>query len=392
VFGGSAWEWDARRRQYYLHNFLPSQPDFNFHTPDVQDWHLETMRFWLDRGVDGFRLDTVNYYFHDARLRSNPPLRRNDTRPAVNPYDMQDHLHSKTQPETIAFLQRARALLDGYPDRVMVGEVGEADRAVQVMGEYTRGGDRLHMAYSFELLGPPFTAAHVRRAVEGFFAGAPDGWPCWAFSNHDVIRHLSRWAEHGAQDDLGRLCAALLLSLQGSICLYQGEELGQTETDIEFHELTDPPGFAFWPDYKGRDGCRTPMVWDATDRGGFTTGTPWLPVKAPQLARNLAAQEQEGSVLHAYREMLAFRRGSALRDGGSTFATTPEPILAFLRGEGAGAIACLFNLSPDPVTMRASGALVGPRQAASVDGPTIRLGPNGFAFLGARDGVAPGIG
>ncbi len=173
----------------------------------------------------------------------------------------------------------------------MVGEVGESHRAVQVMADYTRGQNRLHMAYSFELLGPQFTAAHFRSRIEGFFTGAPDGWPAWAFSNHDVIRHVTRWEKHGAQDAIARLAAAMLLSFEGSICLYQGEELGQTETDIEFHELTDPPGITFWPDYKGRDGCRTPMVWDDSETGGFTTGVPWLPVKLPQRARNVAAQE-----------------------------------------------------------------------------------------------------
>ncbi len=181
-------------RQYYLHNFLASQPDLNFHNPDVQDWLLSTMRFWLDRGVDGFRLDTVNYYFHDALLRSNPPAPGNDPDPAVNPYEMQLHLYSKTRPENLGFLERLRALTDAYPDRTMVGEVGESHRAVQVMADYTRGQSRLHMAYSFELLGPQFTAAHFRSRIEGFFTGAPDGWPAWAFSNHDVIRHVTRWA------------------------------------------------------------------------------------------------------------------------------------------------------------------------------------------------------
>lgn len=386
VFGGSAWEWDTRRRQYYLHNFLASQPDFNFHNPDVQDWLLSTMRFWLDRGVDGFRLDTVNFYVHDALLRSNPPAPPgNDSAPAVNPYEMQLHLHSKTQPENIAFLQRMRALLDTYSDRMLVGEVGESHRALQVMADYTRGNDRLHTAYSFELLGPQFTAQHFRSRIEKFFDGAPDGCPTWAFSNHDVIRHVTRWADHGAQDDLARLAAAMLLSFPGAVCLYQGEELGQTETDIEFHELTDPPGFTFWPDYKGRDGCRTPMVWDATPQGGFTSGTPWLPVKPPQLARNVASQQGvAGSVLETYRALLAFRRANpALRAGHARFLDTPEPVLAFLRESGEAALACVFNLSARAAALHCAGlgAPEGPSQATRLAGQTLTLGPNGFAFL-----------
>ena len=386
VFGGPAWEWDTRRRQYYLHNFLPSQPDFNFHNPAVQDWHLANMRFWLERGVDGFRLDTVNYFFHDRLLRSNPPEEREENEPAVNPYDMQDHLYSKTQPENLPFLERIRALLDEFPDRTTVGEVGEAKRrAVQVMADYTRGDRRLHMAYSFDMLGPDFTAAHFRGKIERFFDGAPDGWPCWAFSNHDVIRHVTRWEKHGASPEaLARLAAAMLLSFEGSICLYQAEELGQTETDILFEELTDPPGIAFWPEYKGRDGCRTPMVWDASANGGFTTGHPWLPVKPPQLARNAASQEGvPGSVLETYRALLAFRRASpALRTGRTQFLDAPEPILAFRRDAGAQSLTCVFNLSPTRQSLTVAGRqIIGPSQHAKLSASHLDLGPNGFAYL-----------
>ena len=384
VFGGRAWEWDTRRRQYYMHNFLPSQPDFNFHNPEVQDWALETMRFWLDRGVDGFRLDTVNYYFHDASLRSNPPIQREDLEPAINPYEMQDHVYSKTRPENIAFLERIRALVDEYRDCTLVGEVGESHRGVSVMSDYTRGTNRLHMAYSFEFLGPQFSAEHFRSRIEKFFRSAPDGWPAWAFSNHDVVRHVSRWADHGTPDDIARLAAALILSFEGSIYLYQGEELGQTETDLEFHELTDPPGIRFWPDYKGRDGCRTPMVWDGSAHGGFTDGTPWLPVKAPQLMRNAAAQVGvEGSTLETYRQLLAFRRATPLLRAGKTrFLDTQEPILAFQREADGAAITAIFNLSPRPlsVTLRAIPALTGPTFRATLTGETLELGPNGYAW------------
>lgn len=390
VFGGSAWEWDSRRRQYYLHNFLPSQPDLNFHSPQVQDWALSVLKFWLDRGVDGFRLDTVNYYFHDAALRSNGPLAQRDNRPPVNPYEMQDHEYSKSRPENLGWLERMRELLDQYEDRTMVGEVGDAPhRNVQIMADYTRPG-RLHMAYSFDMLGPEFTATHFRSKIEGFFNGAPDGWPMWAFSNHDVIRHATRWAEIGPQEAVAKLAAAMLLSFEGSICLYQGEELGQTETDIEFEELTDPPGIRFWPDYKGRDGCRTPMVWDAEPQGGFTVGTPWLPVKAAQLAHNVAGQTgRAGSVLEFYREMIAWRRANpALVTGRTQFLDLPEPILGFTRAEG---LACVFNLSSTPVNLSVEGQIApdAPQQSADLVGGTLTLGPCGFAFLTGADGTPP---
>ncbi len=385
VFGGSAWEWDGHRKQYYLHNFLTSQPDFNFHNKEVQDWLLETMRFWLDRGVDGFRLDTVNFYFHDAKLRKNPPRRGE---PQVNPYEMQLHRYSKTRPENLDFLARLRALTDEYGAST-VGEVGDSTRAVEIMAEYTSGEEHLHQAYSFDMLGPEFTPKHFRSKIETFFKKAPDGWPTWAFSNHDVIRHMTRWQDHAAdQDSLAKLACAMLLSFPGSVCLYQGEELGQTETDLEFSELTDPPGIRFWPDYKGRDGCRTPMVWEdagSNTHGGFSTGTPWLPVKAPQLARNVAGQEADiGSVLHFYRHMLEFRseRADLHGRGMAHFFNRPDPVLMFQRG----ALICAFNLGPDTVETNLppegrGGHLVGPSQAAGLSGRSLTLGPNGFAFI-----------
>ncbi|MDE3079636.1 MAG: alpha-glucosidase [Paracoccaceae bacterium] len=397
VFGGPAWEWDTRRRQFYLHNFLSAQPDLNFHQPAVQDALLETMRFWLERGVDGFRLDTVNFYFHDAALRSNPPWPQPDGRPAVNPYEMQTHLHSKTQPENIGFLQRMRALLDRYDARAMVGEVGESQRALQVMEEYTRGEDRLHMAYSFEMLGPDFTPAHFRRQIDGFFTGAPDGWPWWSFSNHDVQRHVTRWADHGKDAaSLAKLAIALLIGFEGTIGLYQGEELGQTETDLLYEELTDPPGLKFWPENKGRDGCRTPMVWETgRPNAGFTTGTPWLPVKPPQAARAVDVQAADaGSVLHAYRAALAFRKAEPLlRRGRTRFLDLPEPILGFTRHDRQAALTCLYNLSPHPVSLVVAGEWeqVGPSAGVTETGTGLKLGPNGYGFFASSVDSVPRV-
>jgi alpha-glucosidase len=384
VFGGSAWAWDARRRQYYLHNFLTSQPDLNYHSPEVQDWALSTLRFWLDRGVDGFRFDTVNYFFHDPLLRDNPADYRVKAEPEANPYGMQYHLFDKNQPENLAWLERIRALLDEYA-AASVGEMGESHHAIRMMGEYTAPG-RLHQCYSFELMGHDYSAAFFRDRVGGFFRDAPEGWPMWAFSNHDVSRHASRWAHHGDQpDDLAKQAAALLLALEGSICLWQGEELGQTDTALAFEELTDPQGIAFWPAPVGRDNTRTPMVWDASPQGGFSTVQPWLPVKPEQAARHVAGQAGvAGSVLEHYRAMLAFRRATpSLRTGRTEFWDLDEPILGFQRGAGAGALVCLFNLSPVARIMTAHGfgQPVGPSLHVTKEGDLLRLGPNAVAFL-----------
>jgi alpha-glucosidase len=384
IFGGGAWAWEARRRQYYLHNFLVEQPDFNFHNPEVQDWLLGTMRFWLDRGVDGFRLDTVNFYFHDKLLRDDPPDFRRKEKPEWNPYHMQYHIFSKNQPENLAFLERMRALLDQYEARAMVGEMGESHHAIRMMGEYTTGR-RLHKCYSFEMLDYKFSAAHFRGQIEEFFDGAPGGWPTWAFSNHDVVRHVTRWARHGiGREPLAKLAGALLLSLEGSVCMYQGEELGQTETELEYHELTDPQGLRFWPEDKGRDGCRTPMVWNAAEaNAGFSLGNvrPWLPVKAAQAENHVAGQAGHAdSVLEFYRAMLRLRRETAdLRTGRTAFFDVSEPVLAFTRG---GTTLCIFNLSPERRQVRLSGGgEMAISQGIEHAGEVVTLHPNGFAIM-----------
>ncbi len=383
VFGGPAWAWDARRKQYYLHNFLTSQPDLNYHNPKVQDWALGILRFWLERGVDGFRFDTINYFVHDPLFRDNPADYRVKAEAEANPYAMQYHLFDKNQPENLIWLGRIRAVLDEF-GAASVGEVGESHHAIRMMGEYTAPG-RLHQCYAFEFMGYDYSAAVFRDRVEEFFKGAPDGWPMWAFSNHDVVRHVSRWAEHGMSEEaLAKQTGSLLLALEGSICLWQGEELGQTDTELAFDELIDPQGIAFWPAPVGRDNTRTPMVWDGSDKGGFTTGTPWLPIKPPQAARNVEAQlGAQGSVLEHYRGMLRFRKTSALRSGRTRFFDLGEPLLAFQRGEGEGAVLCLFNLSPvaRAVMVTGVGAVTGPSVAAHLSGDRLTLGPNAAAFL-----------
>ena len=390
-FGGPAWEFEPQRGQYFMHNFLTSQPDLNYHCPAVVDAILETCRFWLDRGLDGFRLDTVNYFYHDQELRSNPPADGGHYVMATDLYGMQQNIYNKTRPENLGFLERLRALTDQYDDIMMVGEVGEmGDRAIEIMADYSRGTKRLHMCYSFAMLGPDFSAAHFRNCIAGFQKGAPDGHPEWSFSNHDVPRHVTRWADHAVDEaSMARLAAGMLMAFEGTIGIYQGEELGQTETEMEYHELTDPPALRFWPKVKGRDGCRTPMVWEKdSPNAGFSTGTPWLPVKAPQAANAVDQQERANdSILHFYREVIAYRKASAcLTRGKTTFIDLPEPLLAFRRSVDGQNLTCVFNLSKEPQTMALKGqaSFSGPHNATLEKG-TLALPGNGFAYL-AHDG------
>lgn len=358
IFGGSGWQWDPTRMQYYLHNFLTSQPDLNLHNRQVQDELLEMTRFWLKRGVDGFRLDTINFYFHDKELRDNPalaPERRNaSTAPAVNPYNFQEHIYDKNRPENLEFLKRFRAVLEEFPAIAAVGEVGDSQRGLEIVGEYTTGGDKMQMCYAFEFLAPePPTPESVAAVQDAFSKAAPEGWACWAFSNHDVVRHVSRWGAHVVdREGFAKMMAALLMTQRGSVCIYQGEELGLTEADIAFEDLQDPYGIQFWPEFKGRDGCRTPMAWDSVaTQSGFTTAEkPWLPIPVEHSLHAVSVQQgDENSVLEQYRRFLAFRRQHpALAKGGMAFLPVQGDVLVYTRTLGNETLLCMFNMSAAP--------------------------------------------
>ncbi|AXI44760.1 alpha-glucosidase [Sulfitobacter sp. SK012] len=353
IFGGSAWEWNAERMQYYLHNFLTAQPDLNLHNEEVQTELLEVARFWLDRGVDGFRLDTINFYFHDAQLRDNPALPiedRNDTiAPAVNPYNWQDHQYDKNRPENLDFLRKMRAVLDEYPAATMVGEVGDGQYGMEIQAQYTAGTDKVHMCYDFAFLSNSYpSGTRVAEVLNHFADVNKDGWACWAFSNHDVTRHATRW---NLSEPACKVYAALLMCLRGSVCIYQGEELGLTEAFVPFEDLQDPYGIRFWPNYRGRDGCRTPIPW-VTDNavGGFSDAKPWLPVAVEHLERSVARQQDNPeSMLNFYSSMIAFRQTlPALTKGTLDLVGHSDDWISIIRTEGAQRVFCAFNLGDQP--------------------------------------------
>jgi alpha-glucosidase len=346
MFGGCAWTWDARRRQYYLHNFLPEQPDLNVRNRAVQDALLDIARFWLERGVDGFRLDVVNFFIHDAQLRDNPPITTLKRAPP-RPHQFQRHLYDRTQPETLDFIARLRALLDEY-GAMAVGEI-EDEEPLKVQRDYTDGPDRLHTAYSFFLLRQREMSAAIIKDAMAQWEGA-QGWPSWSLSNHDVIRFPTRLADNDPQRT--KLMLALLLSLRGTAFLYQGDELGLPHADVPFERLRDPEAIAFWPAGIGRDGARTPMPWahDAS-MAGFTSATDaWLPLDPRHAALAVDRQTNDpDSVLAFTKTVIALRRESAaLREGEIVMLDAPEPVLAFERREAGARMLCLFNLGPDP--------------------------------------------
>jgi alpha-glucosidase len=356
VFGGPAWHWDARRCQYYLHNFLPEQPDLNVHNPDVQDALLDVARFWLDRGVDGFRIDAINFAMHDPQLRDNPPARNGGKR--TRPFDFQQHLYNQSHPDIARFLERLRQVTDAYGARFTVAEVG-GDHALDEMHAFTRDG-RLDSAYGFDFLyADALTPELVARVARHWPENV--GWPAWAFENHDAPRAISRWVDDRYQSTFVYTKMLLLCALRGSIILYQGEELGLPQVEVPFERLRDPEAISNWPQTLSRDGARTPMPWrsDAPNLG-FTSGEPWLPLGDNHEMLAIDRQEAEpNSPLSFTRACLALRRRrAALRVGSMTIVEAGEQRLVFDRSAGDETLRCTFNLSDRLVPFKATGTVL----------------------------------
>ena len=350
VFGGPAWTWDARRRQYYMHQFLKEQPQLNCHNPAVQDALLAASRFWLERGVDGFRLDALNHAMFDPKLRDNGVA--HDDGPRTRPFDYQWRNRSQDHPGVVGLVERIGALCREYGAVFTVAEVG-GPKVMPLMKAYTAGEDRLSSAYSFDFLyAPALTPALVAKTQKSWPGGAGEGWPSWAFENHDAPRSVSRWCAPEDIPAFARMATALLCCLRGNVFLYQGQELALEQDTIPFELLQDPEAIANWPLTLGRDGVRTPIPWDAgAAHGGFTTGTPWLPLSAANAARAVTAQDADpGSHLNFTRAVLALRKAHpALRVGSFINCRTRGALLTFDRVDDGETLHCAFNLGAEPI-------------------------------------------
>jgi alpha-glucosidase len=373
VFGGPSWTWDARREQYYHHSFLKEQPQLNLHNSEVQEALLKEAQFWLDRGVDGFRLDALNFAMHDPELRDNPPVANPAKR--SRPFDFQRHIFNQGHPDITRFIERLRILTDRYDATFTLAEVG-GERSAEEMKLYTAGRARLNSAYGFDYLyAEALTPDVVRQTIRDWPGGEGEGWPSWAFSNHDAPRFASRWWPDSQRDAGVRLALMLLMALRGNVILYQGEELGLPQAHVAFEYLQDPEAIANWPQTLGRDGARTPMPWTGSADGGFGSAKPWLPLDPAHRGYNVQDQRaDEDSILNWTRDLILLRRDTAaLREGAiRLIGDESDQVIAFERELDGDRIACVFNLSGAPAInpVRTGSMLISTGQA-DPESPTL---------------------
>ncbi|MEJ2880594.1 alpha-amylase family glycosyl hydrolase [Pedobacter sp. GR22-6] len=343
VFGGGAWEWDHTTNQYYYHAFLKEQPDLNWRNPELQKAMLDVMRFWLDKGVDGFRVDVMWYMIKDQELRDNP----------VNPHYEQHRptseqlidVYSTDQPEVLEIVKRMREVLDEYDERMMIGEIYLPIE--RLMRYYGKSNDGAHLPFNFMLLSLPWDAEKIAAAIDEYEAALPpDGWPNWVLGNHDRLRLVSRIGLNQA-----RIAAMLLLTLRGTPTIYYGEEIGMQDVNIPFEEIQDPQGLNMPDKNLSRDPCRTPMQWNSKVNAGFSSGKPWLRLSPDFSTNNVAAQRDiPESMLFFYKRLIALRKHEpALAVGDYLSVYAGNGLLSFVRSfESKPKFLILLNLSPTP--------------------------------------------
>ena len=345
VFGGKGWEYDEKTGEYYYHMFCTEQPDLNWRNPEVRAEMMDTLRFWCDREVDGFRLDVFNQYFKDAQFRDNP------RKPGVRPFDQQVHMYDTNQPEMVGVVQEIRAVLDSYPERYAVGETFLADQ--KTAAGYSAPG-MLHAAFDFSLLQSPFRAdTLLKRFLAWQSVLDANAWPNNVLNNHDNPRTATRY-HAGERDEKLKVAAAMLLTLRGTPFMYYGEEIGMRDIHLRRSEIQDPVGKRYWPFNVGRDGCRSPMQWTPGAGAGFTSGIPWLKHHQNHIERNVENQQEDpASLLNFYKSLLIIRRENPALQKGSfqPIVYDSTRIMAYLREDAQQTILVALNLSARPARL-----------------------------------------
>ncbi|HEY2136576.1 MAG TPA: alpha-amylase family glycosyl hydrolase [Xanthobacteraceae bacterium] len=345
-FGGTAWQPDERTGQSYYHAFLAQQPDLNWRNPKVRAAIHDVMRFWLARGVDGFRVDVIWRLIKDDQFRDNPP--NPEFAPGRPPHERLLQVYTADRPEVHEVVAELRRVVDEFDDRVLIGEIYlPLERLVTYYGAELHGAQ---LPFNFTLLAAPWEARAIERLIGAYDAALPPGgWPNWVLGNHDVPRLASRIGR--AQT---RIAAMLLLTLRGTPTIYYGEEIGMTQVAIAPEQVRDPfeknvPGIGV-----GRDGCRTPMQWSAGRNAGFTAGTPWLPLADDFRSRNVDNQRQDpASIFNLYRRLLALRRAQpALVAGAYRPVAAQGDLLLYTREHDGDRLLVALNMGGEPLNAR----------------------------------------
>jgi alpha-glucosidase len=343
AFGGSAWEFDSRTGEYYLHSFLKEQPDLNWRNPDMRKSVYKIIRFWLDRGVDGFRLDVVNWFVKDEKLRNNPFT--------IKPLDPEKHKYDRNRPEVHKYLNELRSVIDEYDDRMTVGEVftlppGNPELSASFLGN---GTDELHLAFDFSIMYRLWGARNFYKCVKKWYAAIPEkGWQCNVLSNHDQPRSRTRFLGGADSGKRARVAAVFLLTIKGTPFLYYGEELGMKNTKLARSEIVDPLGRRYWPVYSGRDCSRTPMLWSASRNAGFSRARPWLPVDSSYEMLNVKTQAADRySKLNFYRDLIHLRKKHSALNQGEIIPVVRgfNNVLAYFREHGDEKFFIALNFS-----------------------------------------------
>ncbi len=352
AFDRKAWWWVEDVRKFYLSTWCRYQPEVNWRNPELKQAMFDMMRFWLDLGVDGYRIDVINWFIKDDRFRSNP------YRLSLNPPDYQRHIYDRNRPEIHDLCREIRGVVDAYPGRFALGEVftDSAEEAASYYGD----GDELHMAFNFEFLFQKWGASNFLGVIDKWDGLLGDkGWPTYTLSNHDLPgRHYSRYAKGDETDKRARVAAAMLLTLRGTPFLYYGEEIGMSNRKIPRKTIQDPMGKKFWPILKGRDPGRTPMQWNASSHAGFSTTEPWLPVHPNHTVVNAEKEAGDpGSILSFYREMIWLRKKTPALCQGSyrPLVSGRTDYLAYLRSNPEQTVLVLLNFVGKPVPALLSG-------------------------------------
>ncbi len=345
IFGGDAWEFDESRGQYYYHMFNKHQPDLNWRNPEVRSAMLDVFRYWLDKGVDGFRLDVFNNYYQDALFRDNPKSKGFSVRKVLRKFDAYDHVYDTNQPEMMGVVEDIRKIMDSYPERYVVGETFLVDT---VTARTYIGANGLHAGFDYAFCNAPFNARAYGKEIQYWDAlHGDEDWPNYFFNNHDTPRSTTRFAK-GEGDAIPKLLLAMQLTVRGTPYLYYGEEIGMRDITLTRSQIQDPVGKQYWPFNKGRDGCRSPMQWNAKHNAGFTTGEPWLPLNKDYTVRNVEAQASSpASILSFYKELIQLRRSHPALNAGKLVMVQVdnEDLLVYQRQAGDEKMLIVLNFS-----------------------------------------------